>query len=135
MRSVVVFFARNFEFAVCLFPRCNFVGAICIGKEFERNAVRTTYIREPAGQNILERIRADIGGRRRDCRQCGNDLIFYGVACGCRCIVCKAVGDNIGRVIFTGVLNSFTYSFFKCYDTSFVFGVEEIGRASCRERV
>jgi len=109
MRTVVVFFARNFEFAVGLLPRGNFVGAICIGKEFECNAVRAAYIREAAGQNILERIRADIGGRRRDRRQCGDDLIFYGVACGCRCVVCKAVGDNIRCVIYAGVFCSFTF--------------------------
>ena len=125
MRTVVVFFARNFEFAVGLLPRGNFVGAICIGKEFECNAVRAAYIREAAGQNILERIRADIGGRRRDRRQCGDDLIFYGVACGCRCVVCKAVGDNIRCVIYAGVFCSFTHGFFQCDNTRFVFGVED----------
>lgn len=49
MRTVVVLFARNFEFAVGLLG--NFVGA-SIREEFERNAVRAAYIREAAGQNI-----------------------------------------------------------------------------------
>ena len=124
MRTVVVFFACDLKFAVCLFPCSYLVGAGFIGEEFECNAVRTAYIREAASENITESIFADVGCCRRDRRQRADDLILNRIACGCRCIVLKAVGDNIGRVIFTGVLNSFTYSFFKCYDTSFVFRIK-----------
>ena len=36
----------------------------------------------------------------------------------------KAIGDNIGRVIFAGILNSFTYGFFQCDNAGLVFGVK-----------
>ena len=124
VRTVVVFFACDFEFAVCLFPCSYLVGASFIGEKFECNAVRTAYIREAASENITESIFADVGCCRRDRRQCGDDLILNRIACGCRCIVLKAIGDNIGRVIFAGILNSFTYGFFQCDNASLVFGVK-----------
>ena len=118
---IAVFGFCNCEFVVSFRPLCNRLRASCILEEFERYF---TIVGKTTCKNILKGIIADIGGRRCDRRQCADDLVFYGVTCGCRCIVCKAVGNGIGSIVVTGIGLCLTDCFFERHDTRFIFRVQ-----------
>ena len=117
---IAVFGFCNREFVVSFRPLCSRLRASCILEEFERYFA---IVGKTTCKNILKGIIADIGGRRCDRRQCADDLVFYGVTCGCRCIVCKAVGDNIGGIVLAGIVLGFTNGLFERYNACFVFRV------------